>query len=63
VLFVVLGLHTAQAQTSIELGPRVGFDLAGDVEELFLGVDGRIGVASLPVLLNGTFDYYLVDNP
>ena len=62
VLFVVIGISTARAQTSFEIGPRVGFDLAGDVEELFLGADARIGVASLPVLLNGTFDYYLVDN-
>ena len=61
-VFVFVGLHEAQAQAQIEIGPRIGFDLAGDVEEFFLGADGRVDLATLPVLLNGTFDLYFPDN-
>ena len=58
---LVGGMHEAQAQAQIEVGPHLGFDLAGDVEEFFIGVDGRVGVATLPVVLNGTFDFYFVE--
>ena len=34
-VFVGFGLEQTQAQTQIELGPRLGFDIAGDVEEFF----------------------------
>lgn len=61
-LLVLGGLQETYAQTSIDIGPRLGFDIAGDVEEFFVGADARIGVGSLPVLLNGTFDFYFVDN-
>lgn len=61
-LFVGFGLQQARAQTKIELGPRIGFDLAGDVEEFFVGADSRFTFPSFPVILNGTFDYYFVDN-
>ncbi len=55
---VVGGLHEAQAQ--VEIGPRLGFDLIGDVEEFFVGADARLDLAALPVILNGAFDIYLV---
>ncbi len=55
----VVGLYEAQAQ--IEIGPRIGFDLSGDVEEFFIGVDGRLKLLVFPVILNGTFDLYLVE--
>ena len=66
-LFVaVLGLSflmsapTWAQGVSFEVGPRIGYDL-GDIEELFLGVDGRVGVPTLPVTINPTFDYYFAD--
>ncbi len=55
----VVGLHEARAQ--IEIGPRIGFDLIGDVEEFFIGADGRLSLVALPVVLNGAFDIYLVE--
>ena len=61
-MFVGFGMQQAQAQTQIEIGPRLGFDIAGDVEEFFIGFDSRFGLASFPVILNGAFDYYFVDN-
>lgn len=36
-LFVGFGLERAQAQTQIEIGPRLGFDLAGDVDLFTIG--------------------------
>ncbi len=53
------GLHEAQAQ--VKIGPRLGFDLTGDIEEFFVGVDTRLDLLALPVVLNGAFDIYLVD--
>ncbi|MFQ5570629.1 MAG: outer membrane beta-barrel protein [Rhodothermales bacterium] len=61
-VFAVAGMQDARAQTQIDFGPRIGFDIGGDLEEFFIGADGRVGVASLPVLFNGTFDFYFVDN-
>ncbi len=55
----VVGLHEAQAQ--IEIGPRLGFDLSGDVEEFFIGFDGRLNLVALPLVLNGAFDLYLAE--
>ena len=60
-IFVFAGLQAAQAQTKIELGPRIGLDI-DDVEEFFVGVDARFSPASLPVQINLTFDYYFVDD-
>lgn len=58
VLFLVLMLPiSANAQTEVALGPRVGIDV-GDVEEVFIGADARISSPSLPVVVNPTFDYY-----
>ena len=59
-LFIGFGLEQAQAQ--IELGPRLGLDIAGDVEEFFLGADARFAVGGWPVLLNGVLDWYFVDD-
>lgn len=62
----LLGLLTlalvsdARAQTSIQIGPRVGYEL-DTVEELFIGADARLGFVALPVQANGAFDYFFVD--
>ena len=61
-VFMGFGEAQVQAQTKIEVGPRLGLDLAGDVEEFFIGADGRFTVAGLPVILNGAFDWYFVDD-
>lgn len=63
-LFAVLALFLflaapAFAQARLEIGPRVGFGIAGDIEELFIGVDARADIASLPIQLNGALDYYV----
>lgn len=51
----------AFAQTEIELGPRVGYEL--DTYESFLiGADVRIATPSLPVRINPTLDYFFVDD-
>ena len=60
-LGLLVGLHEVQAQAQIEIGPRLGFDLAGDVEEFFIGADGRVGLTTLPLVLNGAFDFYFVE--
>lgn len=61
VLFLFVGISNSQAQAVIEVGPRAGFDVGGDIEELFIGADGRIGLASLPVLINPAFDFYFTE--
>lgn len=53
----------AQVGTTVDLGVRLGTDLAGDIEDEFLGVDVRIGVASLPVVINPAFDFYFASDP
>ncbi len=55
-----MGAGQAQAQNSIEIGPRIGIDL-GDVEELFVGADLRFSTPALPIKINPGFDYYMVD--
>lgn len=52
---------SAFGQARLEIGPRVGFDIAGDIEELFIGIDARAEVAALPIQLNGAFDFYLTE--
>lgn len=52
---------TAGAQARIEASPRLGFDLVGDVEEFFVGLDARIRLVAAPVILNPAFDYYFTE--
>lgn len=49
---------TAQIGPTVDVGVRLGTDIAGDIEDEFLGVDARIGLPTLPVVLNPAFDYY-----
>lgn len=58
--FFALGVQTAAAQVGIRIGPRVGYEI-DDVEELFIGADARLDIATLPVIVNPAFDYYLTD--
>jgi len=67
VLVLSVGLlvpEAADAQTTVKLGPRLGIPV-GDVEDiggnLFLGVDARVQTDALPVVLNPSIDFYLVD--
>lgn len=53
------GAQRAQAQSQVELGPRIGYDF-DDIEELFIGADFRISRVDLPVVINPGFDYYFV---
>lgn len=61
-LFVVLllAVPAAHAQIGVELGPKLGFDVAGDIEEPFIGVDARL-TSTLPVIINPTFEYYFTE--
>jgi hypothetical protein len=59
---VVLGLalpSETTAQTSFQVGPRVGMDI-GDIEDPYAGIDVRVSPEELPVVINPTFDYYFV---
>jgi hypothetical protein len=67
-LFLVVGLvgpMASQAQTSFKIGPRVGIPL-GDVSDaggnLFVGADARITSEGLPVVINPSLDFYLMDD-
>lgn len=61
VAVLILSVSAANAQgVSVELGPKLGFDVAGDIEEFFVGVDSRFRT-SLPVVLNAAFDYYFAE--
>lgn len=64
-LLTVLGLFAlaaapANAQTLIEVGPRVGYEI-DDLEEVYVGADVRVGLPTLPVKINPVFDYYFSD--
>ena len=56
-LALLLVPATAQAQTDISVGPKVGFDLA-DADDLFIGADVRIELEDFPVRINPMFNYY-----
>lgn len=59
-VFLVLALPSeTTAQTSFQIGPRVGIDI-GDIEDPYAGIDVRITSEQLPVIINPTFDYYFV---
>lgn len=64
-LTLVLGLGLlpadATAQTHVEIGPRVGFDVA-NVEELLVGVDARIGHEDLDIEVQSALDVFLPEN-
>jgi opacity protein-like surface antigen len=60
-LALIISVPDAHAQVSIELGPRAGYDIGGDIDELFLGADARFGLADIPVDVGVTFDYYLME--
>ncbi|GIV58439.1 MAG: hypothetical protein KatS3mg042_1352 [Rhodothermaceae bacterium] len=62
-LVTCTGLLPARAQARIEIGPRLGVDAGGDIEEFFVGADARFHLIALPVVLNTTFDIYFVDGP
>lgn len=60
-LVLALSVEDAEAQTSFEIGPKVGYEV-GDFESAFLGADVRIGTPALPVKVNPYFDYYFLEN-
>lgn len=54
---------SAEAQTGLKVGPRLGIPL-GDLDpgsSLFLGLDARAHGTGLPVVPNASIDYYLTD--
>ena len=58
-LILVLPMQETHAQTKIELGPSVGYEINA-WEAVSAGADARIHLASLPVSINPTFEYYFV---
>lgn len=64
--FLALGLvvpTAAQAQTSVQIGPRLGVPVGdlSDAASVFVGADVRVTGEELPVVPSGSFDYYLTD--
>jgi hypothetical protein len=60
----IVVVETASAQTGIGIGPRVGYDVGGDVESPFVGVDLRFNIPVLPIELGAFYDYYITgDDP
>lgn len=59
-LVFVVSSEKAKAQTTFELGPRIGYEV-DDWESFFIGADARIGLAALPIAINPYFDYYFLD--
>lgn len=53
----------AQAQNTLQIGPRVGLPIGdlSDASTLFFGADARYHSEDLPVVPNASFDYYLTD--
>ncbi len=60
-VFLLVIALPSKAQVAIDLGPRVGYDIGGDVEEFFIGADARFGIPDFPVDLGATFDYFFTD--
>jgi hypothetical protein len=65
---LILGLGllvpmTAEAQTSVRIGPRLGIPVGdfADATSIYLGADARITTDALPVVPNASFDYYFTD--
>ncbi|MDX1545382.1 MAG: hypothetical protein R3247_00250 [Rhodothermales bacterium] len=59
-VLALAGTHTAQAQASIEIGPRGGVDI-DLIEEPFVGADLRITMLTFPITINPVFDYYFTE--
>ncbi|PSQ93551.1 MAG: hypothetical protein BRD52_00940 [Bacteroidetes bacterium SW_4_67_19] len=51
----------ARGQAQIELGPRVGYEI-DQLNAFALGGDVRVSTAALPVQLNGSVDYFFLDD-
>jgi len=71
-LLPVLLAAPVRAQTTVDVGPRVGLpvgDLADDGvlgasgASVFVGADVRVTSAGLPVVFGPSFDLYLIDSP
>ena len=61
---LALGLAAAapDATAQFKFGPRLTIDVGDEpLEELAIGADARINPGSVPVQLNGNFDFYLID--
>jgi len=60
--FLLVSISTVEAQDiDFEIGPRIGYDL-GDLDDLFIGAEGRIYIEDFPVVLSPAFDYYFVSS-
>lgn len=60
-LALLAATPSAQAQTTFELGPRVGYEV-DQINGFSLGADLRVSTTQLPFQINGTFDYYFTDD-
>jgi len=60
--FLLISVSTVEAQDlDIELAPRIGYDL-GDLDEFFIGAEGRFYIEDFPVVLSPGFDYYFASS-
>lgn len=60
-LLLTAALSSQAHAQQVEIGPRLLYDF-GDLEEMAVGADLRVGMPAFPVLFNAAFDYYLVDD-
>ncbi|PSQ82508.1 MAG: hypothetical protein BRD44_07995 [Bacteroidetes bacterium QS_7_67_15] len=60
-LLLLAAAPQARGQAQIELGPRVGYEI-DQLNAFALGGDVRVSTAALPVQLNGSVDYFFLDD-
>ena len=60
-LLLLTAAPQARGQAQIELGPRVGYEI-DQLNAFALGGDVRVSTAALPVQLNGSVDYFFLDD-
>lgn len=59
-LALVVVAVPSKAQVAIDLGPRIGYDLGGDTDALFIGAGAVFGIPDFPIDIGVAFDYYFV---
>ena len=60
---VLLLWPVTEAHAQTQIGPRIGFDVGGDIKEFFLGGDARFDLGPGPWKLQATFDLFFPEDP
>ena len=59
-LLLMFGIARVEAQTSLTLGPRLGYDI-DKLNTHFIGAELRVTPAALPIVINPSVDYFFLD--